>query len=91
MIPFGWQSLEVETDLAAEDEGVVQFVRAARVHDVLNVGLEKEGALAEGKTVCPFQNRFVVLRANSRVEQLLAVLRVAEVAAEVVENDVETG
>ena len=66
-------------------------MRAAGVYDVLNVGLEKEGALAEGKTVCPFQNRFVVLRANSRVEQLLAVLRVAKIAAEATENDAETG
>jgi hypothetical protein len=47
---------EVEADLAAEDEGVVEVVTAARVDDILNVRLEKERGLPQGNAVRPFED-----------------------------------
>src|ERR1043165_400068 len=82
---------EVDADLTTEDEGIVNSPRAAGIDHVLNVRLEKNGALAKIRAISPFQNRFVVLRANSRIKQLLALLRVTQVAAEIAVSDTEAG
>jgi hypothetical protein len=53
---YSESGLEVEADLAAEHEGVVEVVTAARVDDILNVRLEKERGLPQGNAVRPFQD-----------------------------------
>src|SRR6185503_13673340 len=82
---------EVDADLTAEDEGIVNSPCAAGIDHVLNIRLEKNGALAKIRAISPFQNRFVVLRADSRIKQLLALLRVTQVAAELAVSDTEAG
>jgi hypothetical protein len=78
--------LEVDPDLTANDEGVVDFPGPTRPEDVLKIWLEEHRALGEIKTVRPFQNRFVVLNAYRWIEQLLTLLCVPQVAAEVTVN-----
>src|SRR6185503_6181831 len=80
---------EVEADLTAEDEGIVNSPCAAGIDHVLNVRLEKNGALAKIRTVGQFQNQFVVLRADGRIKQLLALLGVTQVAAKIAVSDTE--
>src|SRR6266436_1513326 len=82
---------DVEADLTAEDEGIVNSPCAAGIDHVLNVRLEKNGALAKIRTVGQFQNQFVVLRADGRIKQLLALLRVTQVAAEIAVSYTEAG
>src|SRR6185436_10354741 len=80
---------EVDADLTAEDERIVNSPRAARIDHVLNVWLEKNGALAKIRAISPFQDQFVVLRADSRIKQLLALLGVTQVAAKIAVSDTE--
>jgi len=82
---------EVETDLAAEDQSVVDFTRAAGPEYILNIRLEKERALTEIKPISRLQNGFVVLHTHSRVELLLSFLGVAQITAEVAVNNAEAG
>src|SRR5262245_4878961 len=71
---------EVDPDLATKDQGIVDFSCSTRPNDILNIRLEEGGALAEIKSVGPFQNRFVVLNPHGWIEQLLALLCLPQVA-----------
>src|SRR5262245_58517955 len=59
---------EVDPDLTAEDEGILNFPGAAGIDHVLNVRLEKNSALAKIGAVGPFQDQFVVLHADGRIK-----------------------
>ena len=57
--------LEIDAELAAEDDGVGELSRAARSHHILNIRLEKECAFAQIETIGPLQNRFMALHTAS--------------------------
>lgn len=59
--------LEVDSDLAADDQGVVNLSGPTRSHDILKVWLKEHRALPEISSIRPFENGFVVLNAGERV------------------------
>ena len=83
--------LKVHTDLAAENQGIVDFPGSARVDDVLNIWLKKDRVSNEIEAIGRFQNSFVVLRRHGGIKQLLSLLRIAQVTAELAENNSNAG
>jgi hypothetical protein len=83
--------LEIDAELAAEDDGVGELSRAARSHYILNIRLEKERAVAQIETISSLQNRLVALHSHGRIEQLLALFGIAQVTAEFAKNNSQAG
>src|SRR6185295_16566596 len=82
---------EVDADLAFENEGIVNSFGAAGIDHVLDVRLKKHGTFAKIRAISPFQDQFVILRADRRIKQLLALLGVTQVAAKIAVRDTEAG
>ena len=83
--------LEIDAELAAEDDGFGELSRAARSHHILNIRLEKERAFAQIETIGPLQNRLVALHSHRRIKQLLALFGIAQIVAKFSKNYAKAG
>ena len=66
---------EVDTDLAANDKGVINLSGPTWSHDILKVRLKEDGVLAKISTIRPLRKRF---RSFERRRVGLTVARVLE-------------
>src|SRR6185295_5064769 len=74
---------EVDAELRAQYERVLEWARAAGPSDELQIRLDKVGALAEIETICRFDYRLAIRNAAIRTEQPSISLRAFQVFAEV--------
>ena len=75
--------LEVDAELGTQHERVLELARAAGPSDVLQIGLDKVGAVAEIETISRFYYRLAIRNAAVRTKQPASSLRAFQVFAEV--------
>src|SRR5437016_3833791 len=80
---------EVDSDLATENQCILDLTRAAWLDDVLNVRLNEQRTLVEIETIGQLDCHFILLNSDIRATQLFTPLGILEIITKVPVDDTE--